>query len=96
LAVAVAGTYHGDIISDARGSSRSDVMITVARVGPGVVSVTCACTRIPARTVRLTQVMQTIQNAGGASGEVFLYDQTKSPPSLMLTIDDAAWSGVRH
>ncbi len=34
LADAVAGTYHGDVISDSKGSSRSNVTLTVTRTGP--------------------------------------------------------------
>lgn len=96
LADVVAGAYHGDVISDARGSSQADVTISVDKVAPGTVRVTSDYERIPERTFRLTRAMQTIQNQGGEAGEVFLYDQGKSPPSLMVTIDDASWSGVKR
>jgi type II secretory pathway pseudopilin PulG len=96
LADVVAGAYHGDVISDARGSSQSDVMISVDKVAPGTVRVTSDYERIPERTFQLTRALQTIQNQGGEPGEVFLYDQAKSPDSLMLTIDDASWSGVKE
>ncbi len=94
LADLVSGLYHGDVMSDARGSSQSDVTISIDKVAPGTVRVTSDYERIPERTFRLTRAMQTIQNQGGEPGEVFLYDQGKSPPSLMLTLDDASWSGV--
>ena len=94
LADVVSGLYHGDVMSDARGSSQSDVTISIDKVAPGTVRVTSDYERIPERTFRLTRAMQTIQNQGGEPGEVFLYDQGKSPPSLMLTLDDASWSGV--
>ena len=93
LADQAAGEYDGDIISDARGSSQSDVHITVAKTGPNRVSVTADNERIPARTFKLTRAMDTIQNSGG--NEVFLLDLSKSPHSLSLTIDDASWSGAQ-
>lgn len=96
LADVVAGLYNGDVMSDARGSSQSDVTISIDKVAPGTVRVTSDYERIPERTFRLTRAMQTIQNQGGEPGEVFLFDQAKSPPNLMLTIDDASWSGVRE
>ena len=96
LADVAAGLYHGDVISDARGSSQSDVTISVDKTGPNTIRITSDYERIPERTFRLTRAMQTIQNQGGEPGEVFLYDQGKSPPSLMLTIDDASWSGTKE
>lgn len=93
LADVSAGAYHGDIISDARGSSQSDIGVTVVRTGPNEIEVTCDCPRIPSRTFKLTRAMDTIQNVGGT--EVFLLDLTNSPHRLDLTIDDASWSGHR-
>jgi hypothetical protein len=94
LADTVQGSYAGDVISDARGSSQSDVAVTVVKAGPNMVTVTSDYSRIPARTFKLTRAMQTIQNVGGT--EVFLLDLSKSPYRLDLTIDDASWSGSRQ
>lgn len=47
LADQVAGTYKGAVASDARGSSRDDVTITVARTGPNKVEVKPDYPRIP-------------------------------------------------
>lgn len=93
LADVAQGMYHGDVISDARGSSRSDVMITVTKTGPNTVRVTSDYPRLPAFTAKLTRAMHTIQNAGGS--EVFLLDTSKSPPGLDVTVDDASWSGAK-
>jgi hypothetical protein len=91
LAELVQGSYSGDVISDARGSSRSDVGITLTRTAPNTISIVSDYERIPERTFKLTRVMGTIQNVGGT--EVFLLELEKSPPQLTLTIDDASWSG---
>ena len=93
LADIAQGMYHGDVISDARGSSRSDVMITVTKTGPNTVRVTSDYPRLPAFTAKLTRAMHTIQNASGS--EVFLLDTSKSPPGLDVTVDDASWSGAK-
>ena len=93
LAETAQGSYSGDVISDARGSSHSHVHVTVTKAGPNTISVSADYRRIPSRTFKLTKVMSTIQNVGGT--EVFLLDLSKSPHQLSLTIDDAAWSGTR-
>lgn len=93
LADVSAGAYYGDIISDARGSSQSDIAVTVTKIGRNEIQVTCDCERLPTRTFKLTRAMDTIQNASGT--EVFLLDLSKSPHGLDLTIDDASWSGHR-
>jgi hypothetical protein len=94
LADMAAGAYAGDVISDARGSSRSGVRIMVTKVGPNQVRVTADYARLPEFTARLTRVMNTVQNASG--DQVFLLDLSKSPRTLMVTVDDASWGGARE
>lgn len=94
LADLAAGMYLGEVISDARGSSRSGVRVTVAKVGPNRVSITADYARLPAFTAQLTRVMDGVQNAGG--NEVFLLDLSKSPRTLMLTVDEASWAGTKE
>ena len=93
LADQVAGTYKGAVASDARGSSRDDVTITVARTGPNKVEVKPDYPRIPTVTIPLGKAMDAILSASGPS--VFLLDTVRSPDRLDLTIDDASWSGTR-
>lgn len=88
------GSYFGDVVSDARGSSRSGVRITVARIGPNQVRISSDYARLPAFTATLTRAMDTIQNTGGDA--VFLLDLSKSPRSLMVTVDDASWAGTKE
>ena len=94
LADTAAGVYHGDVMSDARGSSRSEVMISVDKTGPNTVRVTSDYERLPEFTTRLTRAMQTIQQVGTA--QVFLLDLSKRPRTLMVTVDDASWGGVKQ
>lgn len=93
LADRVAGTYQGDIISDARGSSRSGVTITVTRTGPNKVEIKSNHPRIPTVTIPLEKAMDAILAASGPY--VFLLDTVRSPDKLDLSIDDASWSGNR-
>lgn len=94
LADKAAGTFRGDVISDARGSSRSGVTITVKKVAPNTVEVSSDYRRLPTFKVKLTRAMQTIQQASGDT--VFLLDLAKSPEGLMVTVDDASWAGERR
>jgi len=93
LADIAAGIYDGDVISDARGSSRSNVRLTVIKTGPNTVHVTSSYPRLPPFSARLTRAMNTIQKVGGP--EVFLLDLSKRPVGLDVTVDDASWSGTK-
>jgi hypothetical protein len=94
LADTAQGSYFGDVISDARGSSRSDVRITVTKIGPNKVRVSSDYPRLPAFTASLTRAMDTVQNVSGA--EVFLLDLSKIPRTLNLTVADASWYGTKE
>lgn len=94
LADVAQGSYFGDVISDARGSSRSDVRITVAKIGPNRVRISADYPRLRTFEASLTRAMDTIQNRGG--DEVFLLDLSRSPHSLHVTVDDASWAGARQ
>ena len=75
-------------------SSQSDVTISVDKVGPNTVRVTSDYERLPEFTTRLTRAMQTIQQVG--TEQVFLLDLSKRPRTLMVTVDDASWAGVKQ
>ncbi|MBX3483953.1 hypothetical protein [Phenylobacterium sp.] len=93
LADAVAGTYAGDVISDSKGSSQSNVTLTVTRTGPNTVQVTSDYPRLPTITVPLTTAMSTIQQARGDS--VFLYDRGKKSLDVSFNME-VSWSGTRQ
>jgi hypothetical protein len=93
LADVAVGIYQGSVISDSRGSSRSNVTITVVKAGPNQVRVSSSYGRLPPFFVRLTRAMQTIQQASGDN--VFLLDLSKSPRGLDVTVDGASWSGSK-
>ena len=90
LADFAAGTYVGDVISDSRGSSRSDVTVRVTRVGPNLVEVQSDYARIPTVRIPLEQAMSAVLAARG--DHVFLDQSDQDPRRLDLTIDGASLS----
>lgn len=94
LADSVAGTYYGDIISDARGSSKTGVTITVTRIARNEVAISCDCQRIPKVQIPIERVMDAILASDGPY--VFLIEMQKDPRRLGLTIDDASLSVVKQ
>jgi hypothetical protein len=94
LADIAQGNYSGDVISDARGASRSGVRIMVAKIGPNRVRISSDYPRLTTFEASLTRAMDTIQNQGG--NQVFLLDLSRSPHSLHVTVDDASWAGARE
>ncbi len=94
LADVAQGTYFGNVMSDARGSSRSDVRITVTKTGRNQVRISSDYDRLPVFTATLTRALDTIQNVDGS--EVFLLDLSRRPHALNVTVDDASWAGTRE
>lgn len=94
LASEVAGTYYGDVISDARGSSREGVTVRVTRVGPSLVEVSSDYRRIPTVRIPIERAMNAIVQSGG--DYVFLIQRDVDPGRLSLTIDDASLSLSRR
>ena len=90
LADAVAGAYHGDVISDSQGSGRQDVSLTLTRVGPNTVGISSDYSRLPAVTVRLERAMSQIVNRGGTTA--FVYNGGKLDVSFN---NEVSWSGRR-
>jgi uncharacterized caspase-like protein len=94
LATALEGVWYGDVISDSKGSSRSDVMVTIRRTSRNTIAITSDYARLPAVTVTLTRAMQTILAAEGDT--VINYDTAKDSKELGITFKgEVAWSGVR-
>lgn len=95
LAGLAAGTYHGDVVSDARGSSRSDVTVTVIRVSHREVRITSDYRRLGVVEIELDRVGQTIQGFGASA--VFLLELEKDPPQLHYNPDgEVAYFGQRR
>jgi len=91
----VAGVYHGDVISDAKGGSRSDVTVTITRVSHRKVRITSDYPRLGVVEIDLNRVGSTIQNAGGNS--LLLLELENNPPRLHYNPNmEVAYVGQRR
>lgn len=88
LARSVEGDWHGDVTSDVRGSSRGNVTITVVRIGPNRVRISCDYSRIPTVEVALMTAGGSIMNA--RPGVTFLIEPHRDANRLDLYIDQAS------
>jgi hypothetical protein len=95
LGDAAEGTYFGDVISDSKGSSKSDVTLTVTRIGVNRVRITSDYPRLPVVEVGLSRAMGKILNQGGATS--FLLDPGKGDARLDVSfLSEVSWSGTKR
>lgn len=91
----VVGTYAGDVISDSKGPSRSDVTLAVRKIDKWTVEVSSDYARLGTETVTLTRAGDTILNVAGDT--VFRLDLTRQPPTLDYNPhNEVAFSGERR
>ena len=83
LAALAAGDYSGEVIADSKGSSRSDIAVTVTKLGANKVRVTSPYARIGTVDIEVTRVGNQILNAGGDTP--FIVDLDAEPPTLSLS-----------
>jgi hypothetical protein len=83
LADLASGVYYGKVVSDAKGSSRSDVTVTVTKVSPRRVRITSDYQRLDTVEVELTRVGEGIQSVGADTS--FHLELTKDPPALFYS-----------
>jgi TIR domain-containing protein len=67
LADLVTGIYSGDVVSDARGHSQSDVTVTITKLGTRRVRISADYERLRAVEVDLTQIGGKVMSAAGPS-----------------------------
>jgi hypothetical protein len=95
LADLVVGTYLGNISSDSKGSSRSDVFVTVTRLDRTKVRVTSDNARIGTFEVDLTRIGDNLFNVGGDS--ILIAYTSKNPPELVLTArGEVSYGGTKR
>ena len=80
LADVAAGTYFGEVIADSKGSSRSDVVLTITKLDRSTVRVTSDYRRLGTIDITLTQTGQQILNADGDTP--LLLELDTDPPEL--------------
>lgn len=95
LADLVAGNYQGEVIADSKGSSRSDIAVTVAKIDRLNVRVASDYQRIGAVEITLTRTGNQIINAGGATP--FMVDLDHNPMTLLLDPrGEIAYRGIKQ
>lgn len=91
----VVGTYAGDVVSDSRGPSRSDVTLTVRKVDTWTVEVSSDYARLGTERITLTRAGDAILNADGDTA--FRFDLSRRPPTLDYNPhNEVAFSGERR
>jgi hypothetical protein len=94
LADVAQGLYEGDVISDSKGSSKSDVRLTVTRIDVDKVRITSDYGRLPSIDVALELAMGRIISHKGDSP--FVLDRSKNPPQLDVSFhNEVSWAGTR-
>lgn len=95
LADLVIGTYFGDVVSDSKGSSRSDIGVTITKLDRSTVRVTSDYKRFGTVDVTLTRIGNQIFNAGGDS--TFIVDLDRNPPTLAFNPrNELAYGGTKQ
>ena len=95
LGDAAEGTYFGDVTSDSKGSSKSDVTLTVTRIGPNRVRVTSDYSRLPTIEIGLERVMGKILARGGT--HTFVLDRQKDTTKLDVSFNnEVSWLGTKR
>jgi TIR domain len=91
----VVGTYLGNISSDSKGSSRSDVLVTVTRLDRTKVRVTSDNARIGTFEVDVNRIGDNLFNVGGDS--TFIAYTATNPPQLVLTArGEVSYGGIKR
>jgi hypothetical protein len=95
LADLVVGNYDGDVIADSKGSSQSDIAVTVAKIDRLKVRVVSDYPRIGAVEITLTRTGNQIINAGGDTP--FMVDLDRSPATLLFDPrGEIAYRGIKQ
>jgi len=95
LADRVIGTYSGDVMADSKGSSRSDIEVTITKLDRYTIRVTSDYHRLGTVDVTLTRIDSKIFNAGGDSP--FIVDLDGNPPTLTFNPrSELAYGGTKQ
>ncbi len=95
LADLVIGTYFGDVMADSKGSSRSNIDVTITKLDRYTVRVTSDYHRFGTVDVRLKRIENKIFSDGGDS--VFIVDLDQNPATLAFNPRmELAYSGTKQ
>ena len=95
LADLVTGSYIGNVMADSKGSSRSDIGVTITKLDAQTVRVTSNYPRLGIVDVPLTRIGNKIFGAGGDSP--FMVDLDQNPPTLAFNPrNELAYGGTKQ
>ena len=91
----MAGTYLGAVVSDSKGSSRSDISVTLQALASNRVRASSSYQRIGSVDIELTQIGAQVLSVGGDS--TLIVDLGVTPPTLLLNPrGELAFHGARQ
>jgi hypothetical protein len=95
LADLVVGKYFGNVIADSKGSSRSDVTLTITKLDKWTVRITSDYPRLGTVEVTLTRAGGKIVSAGGNA--LFLLDPDARPLTVAYNPNgEVAYAGRKQ
>lgn len=94
IADVIAGTYYGDVVADSQGSSRTDVTVTITRVGTRKVRITSDYGRLGDAEMELTKDGNVIHGSGGES--ILSLDMDQTPPRLGYNPGGVSYVGQKR
>ena len=95
LEALVAGRYMGSVVSDSKGSSRSDIAVTITALGTNKVRLSSPYERMGTLDIEVTRVGNQVLNAGGDTP--FIVDLGAKPPTLSVSPhNELAYQGVKR
>jgi hypothetical protein len=88
------GHYHGAVIADSQGPSRSGIGLTITKLDPWTVRVTSDYARLGSTDVTLSRTGNKLFGVGGDTP--FILDLDQHPPTLSFNPNNAiAYSGTK-
>ena len=91
----VVGSYYGDVISDSKGSSRSDVTLTITKLDKRTIRVTSDYPRLGTVDVALTRIGSKILSVSGNT--ILTFDLEQHPPRLEYNPNgEVAYAGSKQ
>lgn len=94
IADSVTGTYDGEVVADSQGGSRTDVAVTITKVGKRRVKVTSDYERLGEVELELSRDGNVINGTGGEATLSLDMDQT--PPRLAYNPGGVAYAGQKR
>ncbi|HEV2801725.1 MAG TPA: toll/interleukin-1 receptor domain-containing protein [Pyrinomonadaceae bacterium] len=94
IADSVVGTYYGDVVADSKGSSQTDVTVTITKLGARRVMITSDYERLGTAELELSRSGNAIVGNGGEA--TLSVDMDKTPPRLDYNPGGVVYAGEKR